>query len=71
MRAARRIREEQGFSLVDVTRLTSVTGGHLSVFERGEAGMGIDKLQELARLYQCSLDDLVAEAEPTPVAAEG
>jgi len=68
MRNARRVRERLGLGLETVVRQTSLGLGHLQKFEVGKSGMGIDKLQELAAFYGCTIDELVADAEP--VAAE-
>lgn len=62
MRKARTIRLEKGLSLTDVVRGTKLSLGHLALFERGLAGMSIEKIQELAGFYKCSIDDLLAEA---------
>jgi hypothetical protein len=44
-------------------RKTSIANTHLRSFELGNAGMGIAKLKELATLYGCTIDELVAEVE--------
>lgn len=64
MRNARTIREKQPLTLEEVSSKTSIRFSHLSRFERNRAELSIEKLQELARLYGCTIDDLVAEAEP-------
>lgn len=68
-RLAKKIREDKGLSLTDVTREVSVTLGHLSRFERGEANLGLEKLQELAHFYGVTIDDLVKEVEADDAAA--
>lgn len=64
MRQARKIRETGGLSGTDVVRATSISLSHLLRFELGQVGLGLDKLTELAALYGCTIDVLVAEAEP-------
>lgn len=64
MRRARRIREECGMSLEDVTRETSISAGHLARFERGVANLGTQKLLELSRVLKTPIDELLTEAEP-------
>lgn len=68
MRNARQIREDNNLTLEDVARRTSVRFSHLAAFERGEVGMGLEKMQELAAFYGCTLDELVAE---TPALGAG
>jgi transcriptional regulator with XRE-family HTH domain len=60
LRRARSIRLDRGYTIEDVVRRTSIGAGHLSRFERGIAELSITKLQELARLYNVSIDALVA-----------
>lgn len=63
MRKARLIRQSRKLSLEDVVRRTSIGVAHLGRFERGIAGLSISKLLELARLYQVSVDELLAEVD--------
>jgi transcriptional regulator with XRE-family HTH domain len=44
------VRISRGLSLREVARRTGIDPGHLSKFERGEAGLGIDNLVRLARV---------------------
>lgn len=59
---ARTIRQKQDKSLEDVVRLTSISAGHLARFEKGTAGLSTEKLQELARVYGVTIDDLLKDA---------
>lgn len=62
MRKARTIRMQQNLTIEAVVRGTSISAGHLSLFERGAANLSSEKLHELAKFYQCSMDELYEEA---------
>jgi len=56
------VRIERGLSLRETARRTGIDPGHLSKFERGEAGLGLDNLVRLARVL--GADNLVKSLGP-------
>lgn len=73
MRQARSIRERKGLTLEQVAARTSIRFSPLSRFERGVAWLGEAKMRELATLYDCKIDDLIAVVpdEEATAAAKG
>lgn len=62
---ARQIRENAGLRIDDVVRRTRIGSNHLYKFEQGTQGFSVERLYELAKLYGCTMEDLIAEdAEP-------
>lgn len=65
MRNAKVIRDEKGLSLEKVAQAIGVNKSTLSRFENG-LPMKYDNIKALARFYEISDEELVAEAEPEP-----
>lgn len=56
------VRISRGISQREAARRAGIDPGHLSKFERGEAGLGIENLVRLARVL--GADELVTLLEP-------
>lgn len=65
MRNARVVREAKGLTLEKVAQAIGVNKSTLSRFESG-LPMKYENVKALARYYEITDEDLVAEAEPEP-----
>jgi transcriptional regulator with XRE-family HTH domain len=54
-------REYRGFSQDDVARYLGVPRSAISLIESGARGLDILELRKLAKLYECSLQELTGE----------
>ena len=55
------LRKEKRLSVELVAKYLNVTAMSIYNYETGKRKIGIDKLQKLAILYNCTIDDLVNE----------
>lgn len=60
-RRIRVLRKERGLTLARVAELTGIATSQLSLLENGKREAKVSTLQKLARAYQVSIDDFVAE----------
>lgn len=54
-------RVKLGYTQRQVAKYLNVTAEAICQYETGKRKIGIDKLQKLAILYNCTIDDLVNE----------
>lgn len=57
----KRIREKTGISQEELAKQLEVTQGAVSQWEAGKAKPRTDKLPILAKIFNCSVDDLLKE----------
>jgi len=60
-------REYRGFSQEEVAEFVGVSRSSISLIENGQRGIDTLELQRLAKLYECSIDELVNEGPPQRV----
>ena len=62
----RRVRAQQGLSLHDVEQVSggSIKASVLGAYERGERGLSLPRLRELADFYRIGVHELLPEDEP-------
>lgn len=70
MLKARTIREETGQSVETVAAHVEIKFSHLARFERGQVGLGTEKLKRLAGYYTKALHRPITMDELTTVAEE-
>ncbi len=64
-------RTYRGFSQEEVAKYLGVSRSSVSLMETGQRGVDTLELQKLARLYECSIDELVADDQSPAAAAPG
>ena len=67
---ARKIRESKGMTLEQVAEHLGRTKAQVSKMERGITRLNVEWLDEIAKLYKCSVHDLIDDDEPCRVVSE-